>query len=83
MAETTPKEIAMSTITVLGQPTVSIRQVPGFIRGCWNGLQERHKRAKSLAALHGLNGRDLQDIGIAYRDIEYVVSNSDIDPRGV
>ena len=55
----------MSTITVLGQPTVSIRQVPGFIRGCWNGLQERHKRAKSLAAL------------------EYVVSNSDIDPRGV
>src|SRR5689334_23075384 len=33
MAETTPKEIAMSTITVLGQPTVSIRQVPGFIGG--------------------------------------------------
>ena len=56
---------------------------PGFIRGCWNGLQERHKRAKSLAALYGLNGRDLQDIGIAYGDIEYVVSNSDIDPRGV
>jgi uncharacterized protein YjiS (DUF1127 family) len=67
----------------IGTAIVSIRQVPGFISGCWNGLQERQKRAKSLAALYGLNGRDLQDIGIAYGDIEYVVSNSDIDPRGV
>ena len=50
----------MSTITVLGQPSVSTRQVPGFIRGCWNALQERRKREKVRAALYGLNGRDLK-----------------------
>jgi uncharacterized protein YjiS (DUF1127 family) len=73
----------MSTITVLGQPAVSTRQVPGFIRGCWNALQERRKRAKVRAALYGLSGRDLQDIGIAHGEIEYVASNPDIDPRGI
>ena len=73
----------MSTITVLGQPSVSTRQVPGFIRRCWNALQERRKREKVRAALYGLNGRDLQDIGIAHGDIEYVASNPDIDPRGI
>ena len=71
----------MSTIAVLGQPAVSTRQVPGFIRGCWNALQERRKRAKVRAALYGLSGRDLQDIGIAHGEIEYVASNPDIDPR--
>ena len=73
----------MSTITVLGQPAVSTRPVPGFIRGCWNALQERRKRAKVRAALYGLSGRDLQDIGIAHGEIEYVASNPDIDPRGI
>ena len=73
----------MSTITVLGQPAVSTRQVPGFIRGCWNALQERRRRAKVRAALYGLSGRDLQDIGIAHGEIEYVASNPDIDPRGI
>ena len=62
---------------------MSTRQVPGFIRGCWNALQERRKREKVRAALYGLNGRDLQDIGIAHGDIEYVASNPDIDPRGI
>ena len=66
----------MSTITVSGQPSVST------IRGCWNALQERRRRAKVRAALYGLNGRDLQDIGIAHGDIEYVAANPDIDPRG-
>jgi uncharacterized protein YjiS (DUF1127 family) len=73
----------MSTITVLGQPAVSTRQAPGVNRGCWNALQERRKRAKVRAALYGLNGRDLQDIGIAHGEIEYVASNPDIDPRGI
>jgi uncharacterized protein YjiS (DUF1127 family) len=71
----------MSTITVLGQPAVSTRLVPGFIRGCWNAVQERRKREKVRAALYGLNGRDLKDIGIAHGEIEYVASNPDIDPR--
>ena len=43
----------MSTKTVLGQPALSTRQVPGFIGECWNALQERRKRAKVRAALYG------------------------------
>ena len=73
----------MSTITVLGQPAVSTGQVHGFIRRCWNALQERRKREKVRATLYGLNGRDLQDIGISYGEIEYVASHPDIDPRGI
>ena len=73
----------MSTMTVLGQPAVSTRQVRGFIRGCWNALQVRRKRETVRAALYGLDGRDLQDIGISCGEIEYVASNPDIEPRGI
>ena len=73
----------MSAISVLGQPSGSTRQIPGFIRRCWNALQERRKCAKVRSALYGLNDRDLHDIGIAHGDIEYVASNPDVDPRGV
>ena len=73
----------MSTITVLAQTAVSNQQFAGFIRRCWDALQERRKREKVRAALYGLNGRDLQDIGIAHGDIEYVAANPDIDPRGI
>jgi uncharacterized protein YjiS (DUF1127 family) len=71
----------MSTITALGQPVASTRQVAGFIRRSWDALQERRKREKVRAALYGLNSRDLKDIGIAHGEIEYVASNPDIDPR--
>jgi len=73
----------MSTITILGQPSVSTRQVPGFITRCWSALQERRKREKVRAALYALNGRDLHDIGIVDSDIDYVASNRDSDPRGI
>ena len=73
----------MSTITVVGQPSVSTRQVPGFIRRCWSALQERRKRAKVRASLYALTGRDLHDIGIAHSDIEYLASNPNLDPRGI
>ena len=72
----------MSTMSVLEQPSVSTRQVRGFIRGCWNARQARRKREKVRAALYGLSGCDLQDIGISHGDIEYVASHPDIDPRG-
>ena len=73
----------MSVITILGQPSVSTRQVPGFIRRCWSALQERRKREKVRAALYALNGRDLHDIGIAHSDIDYVASNRGSDLRGI
>jgi uncharacterized protein YjiS (DUF1127 family) len=73
----------MSTLTALGQAAMSNRQVAGFIRRCCDALQERRTREKVRAALYGLNGRDLKDIGIAHGEIEYVASNPDIDPRGI
>ena len=73
----------MSTITALEPAVVSARQVPGFIRRCWNALREWRKRQKMRAELYSLNGRDLEDIGIAHGEIEFVASNSDIDPRGI
>ena len=73
----------MSTITVSGQPSLSTRQVPGFIRRCWSALQERRRREKVRAALYVLNDRDLHDIGIAHGDIEDVASNPDTAPRGI
>ena len=73
----------MSSITVFEQPSVTTRQIPGFVRRCWNALQKRREREKVRAALYGLNGRDLHDIGIAHSDIEYVASNPNLDPRGI
>ena len=73
----------MSTLTVLGQATVSNRQVSGFVRRCRDALQERRKREKVRAALYALNGRDLHDMGIAHSDIEYLASNPNLDPRGI
>ena len=73
----------MSTITVSGQPSLSTRQVPGFIRRCWSALQERRRREKVRAALYVLNDRDLHDIGIAHGDIEYVAAHPEIDPRSI
>ena len=72
----------MGAIRVLERPAVSLLQVRGFIRGWCNALQERRKRQKVRAALYGLNGCDLKDIGISHGEIEFVASNPDIDPRG-
>ena len=73
----------MSSITVFEQPSVTTRQIPGFVRRCWNALQKRREREKVRAALYGLNGRDLHDIGIAHGDIEYVAAHPEIDPRSI
>lgn len=72
----------MSTITVLGQTVASTRQIPGFIRRCWNAFQERRRLAQIRAALYSLNDGDLKDMGISHGDIEYVASNRAVDPRG-
>ncbi|MBR0792183.1 DUF1127 domain-containing protein [Bradyrhizobium manausense] len=73
----------MSNITASTQPFVLARQAPGFIGRCWNAIQERRAREKVRAALYGLNGRELHDIGIAHCDIEHIVSHPEVDPRGI
>ena len=59
------------------------RHVSSFIRGYWDAVQERRKRERVRAALHDLKDYELQDIGIARGEIDYVASNRGIDPRGI
>lgn len=54
-----------------------------LVQGIWTALQERRKREKLLADLTYLNDFELKDIGITSGEIDYVVSNRSIDPRGV
>ena len=59
--------------------------VGAFLIGCWITFQERRKRARLRAVLHGLSERDLKDVGIARSEIDYLSLNgTDLrtDPRG-
>jgi uncharacterized protein YjiS (DUF1127 family) len=68
--------------TGLGQTAASTRRVSSFFRRYWDAYQERRERERLRAVLYGLNDWELQDIGIARGEIEYVASNRGIDPRG-
>jgi uncharacterized protein YjiS (DUF1127 family) len=68
--------------TGLGQTAASTRRVSSFFKRYWDAYQERRERERLRAVLYGLNDWELQDIGIARGEIEYVASNRGIDPRG-
>jgi uncharacterized protein YjiS (DUF1127 family) len=67
----------------LAQTTASTRHVSSVFKRCWDALQERRKRQRLRADLHNLNDFELMDIGITRGEIDYVVLNRSIDPRGV
>ena len=69
--------------TRLGQMAVSTRRVSGFFKGYWDAFQECRERLRLRATLCDLNDRELQDIGIARGEVDYVASNRSIDPRGI
>jgi uncharacterized protein YjiS (DUF1127 family) len=73
--------------TGLGQTAVSKRRVSSFFKTYWGAFQEWHKerrkRQRERAELHRLNDRELMDIGMSRGEIDYVVSNRSIDPRGI
>ena len=69
--------------TGLRQTSVSTRHLSSFIRACWDAFQARRERARLRAALYDLREYELRDIGITHGEIEYFVSNSSVDPRGV
>ena len=69
--------------TGLGQTAASTRRVSSFFKRYWDAYQERRERERLRAVLYGLNDWELQDIGIARGEIEYVASNRGIDPRGI
>ncbi len=45
--------------------------------------KERRKRQRERAELYRLNDFELHDIGISRGEIDYVVSNRSIEPRGI
>jgi uncharacterized protein YjiS (DUF1127 family) len=63
--------------------TGSKRRIFSFFKGYWAALQERRKREKLRADLSCFSDFELNDIGIARGEIDYVVANRSIDPRGV
>ena len=69
--------------TGLARTTRSTRRVVKLFRRYWGALQEWRKRERLRADLCGLDDRELQDIGITRGEVDYVVSNPSIDPRGV
>jgi len=50
---------------------------------CWGALLERRNRERLRADLCYLSDSELRDMGITRGEIDYVVSNRSIDPRGV
>ena len=73
--------------TGLGQTAASARCVSSFFKRYWAAFQERRKerrkRQRERAELYRLNDFELHDIGISRGEIDYVVSNRSIEPRGI
>ncbi len=67
----------------LGQTTASTRRISSFLKRYWGAFQERRKRQRLRATLYDLSDRELMDIGTTRGEIDYVVSNRGIDPRGI
>ncbi len=57
--------------------------VSSLFKRYWGALQERRQRQRLQAVLCDLSDRELMDIGMTRGEIEYVVSNRGIDPRGI
>jgi uncharacterized protein YjiS (DUF1127 family) len=69
--------------TGLARTTRSTRRAFRLFRRYSGAVQEWRKRERLRADLCGLDDRELQDIGIARGEVDYVVSNRSIDTRGV
>jgi uncharacterized protein YjiS (DUF1127 family) len=69
--------------TALGQAAASTRRVSNAFKRYWDPLLERRKRHRLRVNLSNLNDMELMDIGITRGEVDYVVLNLSIDPRGV
>jgi uncharacterized protein YjiS (DUF1127 family) len=67
----------------LERASASSRYACSLIGKYWDAFQERRDRQKLRAALSDLSDRELMDIGTTRGEIDYVVSNRGIDPRGI
>ncbi|MCA1382699.1 MULTISPECIES: DUF1127 domain-containing protein [unclassified Bradyrhizobium] len=69
--------------TWLERTSASTRYTSRLIRKYRDAFQERRDCLKLRSALSGLSDRELIDIGTTRGEIDHVVSNRDIDPRGI
>ena len=69
--------------TGFAQTTGSTSGVFSFLERCWGAVQRSRKRAQLRTELCGLNDGELQDIGVARGEIDYIVSNHDACRQGV
>ena len=67
--------------TGLRQSAAPARRVSGAFKRYWDAFRERRTRQRLRAALRSLSDRELMDIGRG--EIDYIVSNRSVDPRGV
>jgi uncharacterized protein YjiS (DUF1127 family) len=65
-----------------GLATVSRWHISSLFKRCRKALQERREGQKLRAILHGMQDRELKDLGITRSEIEYAALNVSIDPRG-
>ena len=70
-------------VTWLDQTPASTQRVSNLFSRYWGAFQERRKRQRLRATLCDLDDSELQDIGIARGEIDYVASNRSIDSRGI
>ena len=68
---------------VLGQSAAPKLWLWSLFRRYWDASWERRQRQKLRVALSDLSDRELIDIGATRGEIDYVVSNPGLDPRGV
>jgi uncharacterized protein YjiS (DUF1127 family) len=69
--------------TRLGQAAAKRQVYYSPLEKYWDAFLVWRKRQKLRATLCDLSDRELQDIGIARGEIDYVASNRSIDPRGI
>jgi uncharacterized protein YjiS (DUF1127 family) len=75
----------MSTIYVttgFGQITTPMRRALGLFEKCLSVLCEWQQRNALRGAMYHLGDRELQDMGTARGEIEYVARSRFVDPRG-
>jgi uncharacterized protein YjiS (DUF1127 family) len=65
------------------QTISSTRHVSGLFWRYWGAFPERRARQRLRAVLCDLSDAELMDIGTSRGEIDYVVSNRGIDPRGI
>ncbi|MBR0848672.1 DUF1127 domain-containing protein [Bradyrhizobium diazoefficiens] len=69
--------------TAFSQTTTTKRPLVSLFARCLDAFRGWRSRARLRADLCALDDRELQDIGIAREEVDYVASHRLGDPRGV